>query len=138
MLLPYINERINENTEVITILENDMSRSTRKVMKGIQGKKSDKLLKIDWTNKNLENVQDLEVENKLVLVSGSTEFMEKVNKIIENKKCTILNCFEMMQGSVELKHILDSHDKVVNTSGEKYPEEVFIGYQVPESRKISI
>ena len=38
MLLPYINERINESTEIITVLESDISKSVKKVMNGIHGK----------------------------------------------------------------------------------------------------
>ena len=46
MLLPYINERINESTKIITIFETDMSKSAKRVMDGIQGKKSEELLNI--------------------------------------------------------------------------------------------
>lgn len=130
MLLPYINERINENTKVITILEKDMSRGAQKVIEGIQGKKSEDLLKIDWRNKSLNYLLECELKDNLILISGNDKFIEEANRIIANKKedYTILNCYEMMQGSSKLQEILDAHDKVVNTSGEKFKEEVFTGY----------
>ncbi len=130
MLLPYINERINESTEIITVLESDISKSVKKVMNGIRGKRSESLLKIDWKNKGVNDLYNINVQDKLILVYGNDEFIKEANIIINNKneECEILNCYEIMQGSSKLQEILDRHDKVVNTSGEKYPEEVFIGY----------
>ncbi len=130
MLLPYINERINESTEIITVLESDISKSVKKVMNGIRGKRSESLLKIDWKNKGVNDLYNINVQDKLILVYGNDEFIKEANIIINNKneECEILNCYEIMQGSSKLQEILDRHDKVVNTSGEKYPEEVFTGY----------
>ncbi len=140
MLLPYINERINQATKVITILEKDISESAKRVMKGIQGKKSDDLLNVDWRNKSLNYLYESDVKDKLILISGSDEFIEEANKIINYKKedCTILDCYEMMQGSSKLQEILDEHDKVVNTSGEKYKEEVFAGYVKKDCGKVTL
>lgn len=130
MLLPYINERINESTEIITVLESDISKSVKKVMNGIRGKRSESLLKIDWKNKGVNDLYNINVQDKLILVYGNDEFIKEANIIINNKneECEMLNCYEIMQGSSKLQEILDRHDKVVNTSGEKYPEEVFTGY----------
>lgn len=139
-LLPYINKRINESTKVITILEKDISESVKKVMNRIQGKKSNELLQIDWTNKNLNYLYECDVENKLILISGNDQFMNKANAILTNKKenCTILNCYEMLQANSKLQKILDEHDKVVNTAGEKNPEEVFTGYMRKSYKKVTL
>lgn len=140
MLLPYINERINESTKVTTILERDISESAKKVMKGIQGRKSDDLLKVDWRNKSLHYLLESDIKDTLILIAGSDEFIKEANYIIENKKenCMILNCYEMMQGSSKLQEILDEHDKVVNTSGEKKKEEVFSGYIQKNCKEITL
>lgn len=140
MLLPYINERINEDTEVITIMETDMSRSAKKVIEEIQGKKSKSLLEIDWQSKSLSYLYECDIKDKLILVSGSEAFMKEANKIIAKREenCIILNCFEMMQGSEKLQEILDGHDKVINTSGEKSPEEVFEGYIKKDYSEITL
>ena len=139
MLLPYINERINESTKIITIFETDMSESAKKVIDGIQGRKTENLLNLNWKNTNLNYLIDANLNEKLILIKGSKEFIKEANEIINHKKenCTILNCFEMMQGSEKLQEILDSHDKVVNTSGEKFPQEVFIGYE-RKDREITV
>lgn len=140
MLLPYINERINESTEIITILEKDISKSAKKVMDSIQGRKSEDLLNVNWKNTNLDYLQNCNVSNKLVLISGTDEFLNKANDILmmKNESCTILNCYEMLQGSEKLNKILDMHEMIVNTSGEKYPEEVFTGYTQKSYKKITV
>ena len=67
MLLPYINKRINENTEVVTILEKDISESAKKVMDSIQGKKSKKLLNVDWKSKKLSYLYESDIKNALLV-----------------------------------------------------------------------
>ena len=140
MLLPYINKRINENTEVVTILEKDISESAKKVMDSIQGKKSKKLLNVDWKSKKLSYLYESDIKNKLILINGEEKFIKEANIIINNREenCTILNCYEMMQASSKLQEILDTHDKVVNTAGEKNPEEVFTGYMPKIYKKITL
>ena len=140
MLLPYINERINESTKIITIFESDMSKSAKRVMDGIQGKKSEELLNISWKKGNLKNLLKLNLKNKLILVNGTNEYIKEVNNIINKKEenCVILNCFDMIQGSEHLQEILDYHDKIVNTSGEKNPSEIFTGYTQDEYKKITL
>lgn len=140
MLLPYINERINENTKILTILESDMSGSAMKVINSVQGKKSKELLNIDWKKKKLGYLYECDIENKLLLINGDEKFINEANKIINDRKesCKILNCYELIQETTDLQEILDKHDKVVNTSGEKYPFEIFTGYTQKIYKKITL
>ena len=140
MLLPYINERINEDTEVVTMFEKNMSTNANKVLESVVGKKSERLINLDWSNKSLNYLNENNIENKLVLIYGSENFLNEANKIMDskNESCTILNCYEIMQASSKLNEILDKHDKVVNTDGEKFPEEVFIGYTKNNCKEITV
>ena len=45
-----------------------------------------------------------------------------------NKKIKIVNCYEVTEFNTNIKEILDEHDKILNTSGEKEKGEVFEGY----------
>lgn len=140
MLLPYINQRINEGTKVITMMETDMSKSAKKVIEEIQGKKSKSLLEIDWESKSLSYLYECDIKDKLILISGSEEFIKEANQIVgkRDENCMILNCFEIMQGSEKLQEILDEHDKVINTSGEKNAEEVFEGYVKKDYSEVTL
>ena len=44
----------------------------------------------------------------------------------------IINLFEVTEFNNHIMEILDAHDKVLNTSGEKQIEEVFEGYRKGE------
>lgn len=140
MLLPYINERINESTKILTVFETDISESAKKVINGIQGKKSKNLLKIDWKNKDVEILQKTDIENKIIIIKGKEEYINNANKIINTRKekCTILNCYDLEENSARIKEILDKHEKVVNTSGEKNPEDVFVGYTRNNENEIMV
>ena len=85
MLLPYINERINESTKILTILETDMSKSAKRVIDGVQWKKSEALLNLNWKNRNLNFLREADLKDKLILISGSKEFMNEANKMINEK-----------------------------------------------------
>ena len=102
-----------------------------------------KILQINWKNeKNLEieNIENI-LKNKreqTIVINGKKEYIENANKAIEklvnlnNKNLNnlkILNCYEVMEVSSNFNEILDKHDKVLNTTGEKNIEEVFEGYK---------
>ena len=54
--------------------------------------------------------------------------MERINEK-NQKNVTIIDCYEVLQVNQEINKILNNHDKILNTSGEKEISEVFQGYQ---------
>lgn len=141
MLLPYINERIDQSTKIVTILEKNISESAERVIPKVHLKNSESLLNINWKEKDVKDVEKLDLDNNLVIVSGGDGFIKKVNEILNNRnqeKFDILNCFQIMQANNDLYKILDYHDKIVNTSGEKFPEEVFTEYTPKVYKKITL
>ena len=44
------------------------------------------------------------------------------------KTLSVINCYEVTQFNNSIKEILDEHDKILNTSGEKEIQDVFTGY----------
>ena len=56
------------------------------------------------------------------------EFIEKAreeveNNLLENKIIEIIDCYDIEDCKYGIKDILDKHDKILNTSGEKNKEE---------------
>lgn len=143
MLLPYINKEIENKNEISTILENDLENNITVLVERMKMKNKSKILQINWKNeKNLEieNIENI-LKNKreqTIVINGKKEYIENANKAIEklvnlnNKNLNnlkILNCYEVMEVSSNFNEILDKHDKVLNTTGEKNIEEVFEGYK---------
>ena len=47
MLLPHINEKVNEGVKITTILENDLRENIEKLLRKLKLKNTEKILKID-------------------------------------------------------------------------------------------
>ena len=110
MLLPHVNKAINEENKIITILEEDA-----------QDKVEMLLGKLRITNN----------EKTEIIIAGSNEYIEKVNNIIENyasqeeaeqKDIKVINCY-YIENIRNIKEVLNNHDAVLNTAGEKGAKE---------------
>ncbi len=131
MLLPHINEKINEEVKITTILENDLREYMETLLGKLRLKNTDKILNIDWNKtKDLQAKLEEIINSDEVIVNGSMEFINKSNKIIqkelegdEGKSIKIINCYDFNNYKDKIKEILDQHDTVLNTSGEKSKEE---------------
>ena len=148
MLLPYVNKQINEKANIITILEKDIEENIKTLIKKLNLKNEEKILNINWKKSNgikyseIKNkMKELEKDEKLniVFISGSKNYIDMVDKNItkfldDNKNkyreinIKIINCFEVGEFNNNIQEILDKHDKILNTSGEKEICEVFEGY----------
>ena len=61
-------------------------------------------------------------------ILSTKEFIEKAreeieNNLLENKIIEIIDCYDIEDCKYGIKDILDKHDKILNTSGEKNKEE---------------
>ena len=148
MLLPYINKQINEKANVVTLLENDIEENIKTLVKKLNLKNEKQILDIDWKKTNgikysefknkMKEIKKEEVLN-LIFINGNKNYIDMTNKNIEKflkdnlKKykevnIKIIDCYEVSEFNVNMQEILHSHDKILNTSGEKEICEVFEGY----------
>lgn len=140
MLLPYINQKINEQAKIATILEKDIKQNVETLVEKLNLKNKEKILNLNWSKQNevKSKINELEKNQELVIfINGSKEFIEKNNKkltkyfqthLIKNK-IKIINCYEVIEFNGSITEILDKHDKILNTSGEKEIKEIFADYE---------
>lgn len=147
MILPYINKELNEKANIVTVLENNIEENIKTLISKLNLKNEKKILAIDW--KNVKEKESLEINQKLeklqsnsdniILIKGSKTYIENINiniaKILnkrseklKNTKIKIIDCYEVTDFNGNIKDILDTHDKILNTAGEKEIAEVFEGY----------
>lgn len=149
MILPYINKEINEKANITTILEKDIEENIKLLLSKLNLKSEKEILEIDWTTS--QDVKYSELDKKLkgtinkksncniIFISGNKDYIDFVNKNVDewmkrNKesirgcKLKIVNCYEVTEFNSNIREILDSHDKILNTAGEKYIYEAFNGY----------
>ena len=127
MLLPHINEKINEEVKITTILENDLKENMETLLSKLKLKNKDKILNIDWNStkeisKKIVGIHD----NEEVIINGTEEFINKVHKELQNENLegiTVIDCYDFNEYKNHIKDILKEHETVLNTSGEKSKEE---------------
>jgi len=145
MLLPYINRKIDENVKIITILENNIEENIKTLVQKLDLKNKNKILNIYWDTTNTIKYSNIEIklkkeikekEGNIILINGCKNYIEQNNENIEKwlKKSNIstlkiINFYEVEDFNNNIMEILDKHDKVFNTSGEKEISEIFEGYK---------
>ena len=151
MLLPYINKKINEEIQIATILEKEIANNVKTLVEKLNLKNEDKILNLNWNStdaKKYSNISEiLEKSNKeiIIIVNGNKDYIEYANKNIEkyinknmekikkqNKKIKVIDCYEIVEFNGSIVEILDKHDKILNTSGEKEINEIFEDYKKKE------
>ena len=144
MLLPYINHQIDENAKIITILENNIEENIKTLVEKLNLKNEKEILEIRWTNINSKKYGDIEnilkkeirkTKENIILINGCQNYIERNNENVEKwikksgeKKIKIINFFEVTEFNHNIMEILNAHDRILNTSGEKEISEVFEGY----------
>ncbi len=145
MLLPYINRQVDKNTNIITLLENNIEENIKTLVEKLDLKNKKEILEIRWKNINSKKYSDIEeilkkeiceTKENIILVNGCKDYIEKNNENIErlvlktkNKKIKIINFFEVTEFNHHIVEILNAHDRVLNTSGEREISDVFEGYK---------
>ncbi len=144
MLLPYIKEELKKQKEIITMMEQNLEDNVTILLTKLKFQEEIKkeIKKIHW-NANA-NLKYTEIEKRLkqskkettIIVSGGKEYIEKINMKLEKytknnkkQKIKIINCYEVSNFNENIKKVLDCHDAILNTGGEKPIEEVFEGYK---------
>ena len=88
----------------------------------------------------LEEDSSLSLEKNKKLQSLINEkFTRRIEKWLQKNRIQneikIINCYEITEFNYNITAILDSHDKMINTSGEKEIQEVFEDYGKTKAKK---
>lgn len=139
MLLPYINKKINEQVKIATVLEKEIEPKVKVLVEKLNLKNREKILSLNWDKQEeIEKVEELKNAQEIIIfINGSKDFIESENKKLENTlkgnsqntKIKIVNCYEVTQLEGNVREILNKHDKILNTSGEKEICEIFDDYK---------
>ena len=147
MILPYINQKLNEKANVITLLENDIENNIKILTSKLNLRNEEEILKIDWKmckeskiEEKLQNLKQQKNTSNIIFVNGSKSYINSANKIVDacitnNSEKTkqgvvkVVNCYEVTEFNESIKEILNSHDRILNTSGERNIEDLFNGYK---------
>ena len=145
MILPYINKELNEKANIVTVLEKDIEKNIKTLISKLNLRNEKKILELNWKASKRENLNltlnkeyNKNKNKNILFISGSKQYIDFINSDIQNwikenninrKSLKIVNCYEVTEFNNNIVEILNSHNKVLNTSGERYIYEVFDGYK---------
>lgn len=126
--LPYINESLKKNKDVVIMTENDLGNSVNKVISSINLNEEEKnrLNKIDWKNDELNKFKEVKNADKdgkelLIFVKGKENYINNMNKNIENwtdlKNVEIVDCYDINEVQNSAGEIAKQYDNVLFSSG---------------------
>ncbi len=126
--LPYINESLKKNENVIIMTENNLDSSVDKVLSRINLNEEEKnrLTKINWKNDDLNKFKELKNANKdgkdiLIFVKGRENYIDNMNKNIENwtndTDIKIVDCYDINEIQDDVSSIAKKYDRILSTSG---------------------
>ena len=126
--LPYINESLKKNKDVVIMTENDLENSVNKVISSINLNEEEKnrLNKIDWKNDELNKFKEVQNADKdgkelLIFVKGRENYINNMNKNIENwtnlKNVEIVDCYDINEVQNNAGEIAKQYDNVLFSSG---------------------
>lgn len=113
ILVPYINEKINEN---ITILTEKKLRETLEILISkinLKEENKEKILKLGWDGE--EKIK----ENSNIIIIGSKEFIKNKNEEIKNKNAiSVLDCYDFEEEKNDINNIVKQYKNTLNTLGK--------------------
>ena len=114
ILVPYINERIDEN---ITILTEKKLKETLEILISkinLKEENREKILKLGW------NGDEKIKENSNIIIIGSKEFIKNKNEELENKNIlSVLDCYNFEEEKDDIENLLKQYTNSLNTLGKK-------------------
>lgn len=113
ILLPYINEKIEEN---ITILTEKNLKETLEILiskMNLKEENKEKILKLGWDGK-----EKIKEESNIIII-GSKEYIKNKNEEIKNKNTlSVLDCYSFEEEKEEINNIIKEYKNTLNTLGK--------------------
>ena len=134
ILLPYINEKLKENQNVVTILEKDIGKGIGSLKKVFNFTK-DEWKKIEGVLKRKQQTNNL--KDSIIIIVGSNQFIKDKHEIISEENI-VISCYAIMQDITKIEKVLEESDKILNTTGVKEITEIFTNIPNKSYKKITI
>ena len=126
--LPYINENLKKDNNVIIMTENDLNGTVDKLLSRVNLNKEekDKITKIDWKNDDVSKFKEIKNANEngkemIIFVKGKENYINSVNKNIgnwiNNSKIKVIDCYDVNEVYEDVSNIAKNYNKVLSTSG---------------------
>ena len=117
ILVPYINEKINNKENVVIQTEKDLKSTLEILMSKMNLKKEEKIniLNLGWIKGEKEII-----ENSNIIIIGTKKYIQNIHDKIEKNhiRCKdIIDCYDFEEIKEEIDNIVCKYNKSLNTLG---------------------
>lgn len=121
-ILPYINEKIKENKDIVIVTQNKLEESIKILISRMNLKNKEQIIELDWNNSEIDKIKGR--KNIVIINNGTKKFIEDTNKKIEeivgNEIAEIINCYSFNEIKDEIIEIREKHTEVLNNLQKNY------------------
>jgi len=149
MILPYINKELEAKRNIITVLEVNLEKNIQEILSKIalNNESKEKIMNLNWKATDIGKINFekylkqiiTEEKNLNFIVYGRENYINNVNeeiektlkkheKLLKNENIKITNCYTIEDFKENIREIINKHETIFNTSGERKIEEIFEDY----------
>ena len=118
ILMPYIDEKIKENKNIVLFLENNMQDKVIHFLRHVDIFNKTEIIKLGW-KKTKKEVANIKNKADIAIVIGDEGYVEQINSELDRKDIFegIVNCYSV-ESIKNIKEIVFKHKFVLKTIGK--------------------
>ena len=120
ILVPYIKNHLDK-CKIDIYTQEDLTKSICNVIDRINLTQNDKnkILNLNWKKEKIEDIENEKIgsnENRIIIINGNSDYIEKVNKLFEEIKTqSIIHCYKIEDTNIKINEIVRNYDEILNT-----------------------
>ena len=124
--LPYMKEKIENNNQVIVMTQENLEDSMKHLLDKVNLDSDDKkkIEKINWKEKSVEEISEIDtLNNKVVFVKGTEKYIknvnQKINEVSNVQNLQVIDCYDVNNVDESIIDITKNYNSILSTSGLK-------------------
>lgn len=124
--LPYMKEKIENNNQVIVMTQENLEDSMKHLLDKVNLDSDDKkkIEKINWKEKSVEEISEIDtLNNKVVFVKGTEKYIknvnQKINEVSNVQNLQVIDCYDVNNLDESIIDITKDYNSILSTSGLK-------------------
>ncbi|CDB32469.1 unknown [Clostridium sp. CAG:575] len=124
--LPYMKEKIENNNQVIVMTQENLEDSMKHLLDKVNLDSDDKkkIEKINWKEKSVEEISEIDtLNNKVVFVKGTEKYIknvnQKINEVSNVQNLQVIDCYDVNNVDESIIDITKDYNSILSTSGLK-------------------
>lgn len=124
--LPYMKEKIENNNQVIVMTQENLEDSMKHLLDKVNLDSDDKkkIEKINWKEKSVEEISEIDtLNNKVVFVKGTEKYIknvnQKINEVSNIQNLQVIDCYDVNNVDESIIDITKDYNSILSTSGLK-------------------